>query len=182
MLKKVGTVVILAITTVLSASATRALAEPAWDQHYNYPPHPTGRTGIEKVFGKPCTLNARLNSLGWRAADDGKTYIIRYHKRLGGTDSSNLHPDVRMHHYMGDLDPQVRRGIWGYNCRKKRGGSEYSTHAYGIAVDINSAYEHLGHYHCHTVTTAIGKVWQGHGWRWGNTWGDCMHFQYASGY
>lgn len=27
---------------------------------------------------------------------------------------------------------------WGYNCRKITGGSGYSLHAYGIAVDINS--------------------------------------------
>lgn len=165
---------------VFAAGSGRALAD--WDQHYNYPPVPNGYSGIVSVFGAPCNGDANANALYWTAADNGVNYAVRYHRKLGGTRSSNLYPDVRFHVMYQGYDPRIYHGIWGYNCRYISGTTKYSTHAWGIAVDINSAYEHVNHYHCHTVPSGVGTIFKGHKWSWGFSWGDCMHFQYATGY
>lgn len=77
---------------------------------------------------------------------------------------------------------RVKRGIWGKDCRYIEGTTKVSTHAWGIAIDINSLYEHVGptHIHAHSVDAAVAGVFQQHGWTWGKVFGDAMHFQYAS--
>ncbi|MGH8990655.1 MAG: M15 family metallopeptidase [Acidimicrobiia bacterium] len=71
--------------------------------------------------------------------------------------------------------------MWGYYCKFKSGTSQYSTHAWGIAVDQNARYEHL-HCHVHTINNNVKNVWETHGWSWGLSFCDPMHFQYADGY
>lgn len=118
---------------------------------------------------------------------------MNFHKRLGGAPtpgwysgngglSTNLFYDVRGHIANNHWDDRVLKGIWGYSCRFIAGTNKWSTHAWGIAIDINSAYEHVGHYHNHTVDSQVANVFQTHGWTWGLAFGDAMHFQYATGY
>lgn len=164
------------------------------DKHYAYPAKPSGRAGIVSVFGQPCNAQVNDNRTDWIAQDDGVSYIVRYHLKLGGWGkyyggdispgvSTNLNNDVRGHIRNDHLYGQVTRGIYGYACRMKTGSTTaYSTHAWGIAVDISSAANPYGDYTCNTVTPEMAQRWNNHGWRWGNTFGDCMHFQYARDY
>jgi hypothetical protein len=162
------------------------------DLHRNYPPKPSGYSAIVAGFGNPgpgsnsgCKPNAdsRANKESWRAADNGTTYSVYYHRKLGGSLGSNV-PDIRGHIGNAHWDGYVRSGIWGHLCRKIAGSSKWSTHSWGIAVDQNARYEHVGpsHKHCHTVYPAVASTWTNHRWTHGVVFGDCMHFQYASGY
>ena len=161
------------------------------DHHYNYPSRPAGYTQIVNRFGQPCSANASAISMSWRAADTGTTYTFRFHKKLGGYPtemlsgkggtSTNLDNDVYGHIQNDHLQAYIEHGIYGYNCRLKRNGSEYSTHAFGIAIDVSSAEEYMG-----KCTSSVNRnhayVWQNHNWYWGLAFCDPMHFQYATGY
>lgn len=157
--------------------------DEAWKhQHAGYPAVPNGQSAIRATFGSPCSSDANANATFMFATDDQQPYRVNFHRKLGGTDSSNLDHDVTGHLAATKLDRHLRRGIWGYACRMKRGSStEYSVHAWGIAVDVNSAHEAQGE-PCHTIPAEFGAVWTDHRWAWGAKWKDCMHFQYATGY
>ena len=161
------------------------------DYHRNYPPRPYGYSEIVDVFGQPCGQRAYNNHSTWRAADNGVYYSFAFHKKLGGVgtafvndeggQSTNLDNDVRGHISNRHLDRYLQSGIWGYNCRYIRGSTSWSTHAWGIAIDVSAAYEPLGQ--CHSdVNHHHADIWRDHRWRWGLSWCDAMHFQYAAGY
>lgn len=171
---------VAAVAAVVLAAGGPAAAETG-DLHINYPPTPSGYAGIVQTFGQPCSDAAQQNVTTWRASDDGHPYPIRYHAKLGGAHSTNLH-DVIYHLYSQGYQGQIRSGIYAYACRKKRSSDQWSVHAWGVAFDISSRYEHFQHSHCHVLTSGFGSRWTSHRWRWGNAWSDCMHFQYASGY
>jgi hypothetical protein len=161
------------------------------DRHYNYPSRPDGYTQIVNRFGQPCNDNAKAIPMSWVAADNGVSYSFRFHKKLGGYPtelvrnkgglSTNLDNDVYGHINNDHLQPYVRHGIYGYACRLKRNGSTYSTHAFGIAVDVSSAEEYMG-----KCSSSVNKyhapIWKNHNWYWGLAFCDPMHFQYATGY
>ena len=87
-----------------------------------------------------------------------------------------------------DWDYRTRRADTGaYNCRQITGGTNYSLHAYGIAVDLNWSTNPYGR----TLVTdmAIGMIEAIEGirtaggvqvWRWGGRYSnnkDAMHFE-----
>ena len=196
--RSAGVVLALAIallTIAPSAGAWHFEAEGWRHQHYKYPPRPSGYNQIVSVFGQPCNGAVNDNRTNWVATDNGYSYPVYYHYKLGGWGthyggwgrydmSSNVNQDVRGHIRNDHLGDRIRSGIWGYNCRRISGSSKWSTHAWGIAIDINSAYEHVGssHKHCHTIPGSVSDRWKAHGWIHGWTFGDCMHFQYATNY
>ncbi|HEX9697540.1 MAG TPA: M15 family metallopeptidase [Actinomycetota bacterium] len=152
------------------------------DRHQGYPATPSGEAKLRATFGAPCNANANANSYLMVAQDDGKPYRVNFHKKLGGMSSSNLDNDIPGHMHKTGQDAKLKRGIWGYTCRMKRGStSKYSVHAWGVAVDINSAYETPGS-PCRTIPDGLGWIWTSHNWKWGKSWSDCMHFQYVSSY
>lgn len=151
------------------------------DQHRSYPGKPSGYQQIVNRFGEPCSARARANKMYWRAADTGDYYPVYFHRRLGGSRSSNLDNDVRGHIGNQHLDRYVKSGIWGYNCRYIGGTRKWSTHAWGIAVDVSSRREPNGQ--CYSrVNHNHAPIWKNHRWTWGKKWCDPMHFQYASNY
>jgi hypothetical protein len=161
------------------------------DEHVNYPSRPSGYTQIVNRFGQPCSAEANAISMKWQAADNGTTYSFRFHRKLGGRPtamvsdkggkSTNLDNDVYGHIQNAHLQPYVEHGIYGYACRAKRNGNEWSTHAFGIAIDVSSANEYMG-----KCTSSVNKnhasIWQNHGWYWGLAFCDPMHFQFATDY
>lgn len=162
------------------------------DRHLGYPERPSGYAQIVATFGPPCNADASANTMTWIAADDRVPYTFRFHRKLGGLPtemvtggtgtSTNLDNDVRGHVSNTHKDPWVLRGIWGYVCRYIRGTTVWSTHAWGIAIDVSSAHEHYpGHYHSHVNWNHSG-IWTRHGWYWGKNFGDAMHFQFADSY
>jgi hypothetical protein len=178
------------------ASANHFSTQYGWrDRHVRWPAVPNGYKAIVKTFGKPCNSAVHDNTTHWTTSDDGVSYELNYHSKLGGyggfyggtgstSRSSNLNNDVRGHIRNEHLGPSIRSGVWGYKCRYIAGTKKYSTHAWGIAVDIHARYEHVGsdHKHCHTVLAAVADIWKKHRWTHGVSFGDCMHFQYATGY
>ena len=178
------------------AAANHFYVEYGWrDRHVLWPTRPSGYNQIVATFGQPCNSAVDDNKTFWTTQDDGKSYALYYHSKLGGygkfyggtgatNRSSNLNNDVRGHIRNNHLGGAIKSGVWGYKCRYIAGTSKYSTHAWGIAVDQNARYEHVGsaHHHCHTVLAAVADIWKTHRWIHGINFGDCMHFQYAQDY
>jgi hypothetical protein len=167
-------------------------AKLGWrDWHYNYPATPKNYTQIVKRFGQPCNAKASAITMSWPAADNGVTYTFSFHKKLGGYPtemvvgqggkSTNLDNVVYGHIQNDHLIGYTRSGIWGYYCRYINGTTQWSTHAFGIAVDISASYEPQGQCSS-TVNTNFAFEFLNHGWRWGLDFCDPMHFQYAFGY
>lgn len=66
-----------------------------------------------------------------------------------------------------------------FNIRKKRGGFSASLHSWGIAVDINAAWNPFGK--PPRLSDGFVKCWKEAGFDWGGEWKrpDGMHFQLA---
>jgi hypothetical protein len=66
-----------------------------------------------------------------------------------------------------------------FNIRKKRGATSQSLHAWGIAIDINAAWNGFGKKP--TMSPELVKCFTDAGFDWGGTWSrpDGMHFQLA---
>ena len=64
-----------------------------------------------------------------------------------------------------------------FNIRKKRGLNSQSLHSWGIAIDINAAWNGLGK--IPTLSVGFVKCFTDAGFDWGGTWTrkDGMHFQ-----
>ena len=67
-----------------------------------------------------------------------------------------------------------------FNIRKKRGLSSMSLHSWGIAIDVNAAWNALGA--TPTLSAAFVKCFTDAGFEWGGNWTrkDGMHFQLKS--
>jgi hypothetical protein len=64
-----------------------------------------------------------------------------------------------------------------FNIRKKRGGSTFSLHSWGIAVDVNASTNKFGE--PPTLSKTFIKCFKDAGFDWGGEWRkpDGMHFQ-----
>jgi hypothetical protein len=67
-----------------------------------------------------------------------------------------------------------------FNIRKKRGLSSASLHSWGLAIDVNAAWNGLGKQP--TLSPGFVKCFTDNGFDWGGTWKrkDGMHFQLKS--
>ena len=67
-----------------------------------------------------------------------------------------------------------------FNIRKKRGLSSMSLHSWGLAVDVNAAWNQLGKQP--TLSAGFVKCFTDAGFDWGGIWTrrDGMHFQLKS--
>lgn len=86
-------------------------------------------------------------------------------------------------HSEPDLWAAVKTYGGAYNFRPKRAsGDELSTHAWGIAIDLNPGTNRMGT--PGDMSPGIVQVFEAHGFTWGGRWRnqDPMHFQAASGY
>jgi D-alanyl-D-alanine carboxypeptidase len=190
-------IAMLALFVFVASVFAGHLANAGWThRHSHYPAVPNGLAAINTTFGTKCTTSpsiSNFNRFTWSAWDDGFAYPVNFHKKLGGEavpnwylgnggGSTNLWWDVVGH--VTNEHQEVKSGIWGYICKKIDGTEVWSTHSWGIAVDINSAYEHIGsaHKHNHSIDPDTALILQQHGWTWGIVFGDAMHFQYATGY
>lgn len=170
-------------TTVVALSASSADAAP---------PKPNGLSQIIAAFGQACNSNARASAItfpysNWTDPNASNSFV--HHK-----DVSDL-VQVARWAYNADVEA-ARYGGGMYDCRKKRNSTEWSVHAWGIAVDVNTALNPQGVSCCWNGTGHDGadhgqfipNVWQSvqPGWTvnftWGKSWNDLHHLQYATGY
>jgi LysM repeat protein len=82
------------------------------------------------------------------------------------------------------LQAAVKTFGGGYAYRPKRGALKPSTHAWGIAIDLNPATNAMGT--AGDLDPRLVDLLEGFGFQWGGRWAgrgkDAMHFQYCSGY
>lgn len=71
-----------------------------------------------------------------------------------------------------------------YNYRRKRKSNGFSTHSWGIAVDLNAETNAMGTKG--DISPKLVQIFQDNGFKWGGDWTgkgcDPMHFQYCTGY
>jgi hypothetical protein len=112
---------------------------------------------------------------------------IQYHTYIARNVGHNVRSHIEAAHRNGAVD----YGVYGYNCRLIRGSTSWSTHAFGAAVDTNSARNPLGQSSWNgtgadgtNYGTYIPDTWKAHTFFWGIGWSrpDPMHFQYVTGY
>lgn len=161
---------------------------------------PRGIEEICEVYGDPYTLmggdgtmdppelvewESRLTTVPLPApitlsfAPLQKATRIRCHKSAAGPFASVF----RALHEERDLWDAVKTYGGCYSFRTKRAsGDELSTHAWGIAIDLNPATNRMGV--MGDMHPGIVQVFEAHGFTWGGRWRrpDGMHFQLASGY
>ncbi len=75
------------------------------------------------------------------------------------------------------LTAELRTWDGCFNIRKKRGGGTPSIHSWGLAIDINAAWNQFGK--VPTMSKALVQCFTDAGFDWGGTWAkpDGMHFQ-----
>ena len=67
-----------------------------------------------------------------------------------------------------------------FNIRNKRGASSASLHSWGVAIDVNAAWNPMGK--SPKLSAGFVKCFKDAGFDWGGDWGypDGMHFQLKS--
>lgn len=72
---------------------------------------------------------------------------------------------------------QIKTWDGCFNIRKKRGAASMSLHSWGLAIDINAAWNGFGRKP--TMSPELVKCFTDAGFTWGGTWKrpDGMHFQ-----
>jgi hypothetical protein len=71
----------------------------------------------------------------------------------------------------------------------KTGGTSWSVHSWGAAVDTNTIHNPFGQEHWNgrgsngkSFGRFLPRIWKDRGFYWGLNFNDPMHFQYVSGY
>ena len=181
---------------LVSPFAARAIVPSGWVHDHSsagIPARPSGYSAIVATFGQPCNSLANAARSYWpsQSARNVPGYIY-YHPYIDRDVSWN----IRDHVDFDGRDQAVDYGVYGYNCRYISGTTSWSTHAFGAAIDTNSARNPVGQ----SYWVGIGAdgvkygsylpgIWKGaypgHHFYWGlkfSTTPDPMHFQYATGY
>ena len=190
-------VVALAVACAVLAVPASAWAGHLWDWTHNHskeyiPYRPKGLAELKQHFGNACG----------KKADDARTWFphavarwvggyVIYHRRL----AKNVGYNIRTHISAVHKNNAIDYGVYGYNCRLKSGGTSYSVHAWGAAVDTNTARNPLGQGYWVGIGADgnkygkyIPNVWKGwnpgHRFYWGLHFSrpDPHHFQYVTGY
>ena len=148
------------------------------------PPRPYGLAGLKKVFGRRCNgkandARAYFPSAGGR----GKYGYVYYHSRMAKVVGHTILNRIKRKAKANDY------GVWGYACRMKTGGSSWSVHSWGAAIDTNTLRNPFGQRRWNgrgsngkPYRRFLPKIWMGRGFYWGLNFNDPMHFQYVSGY
>lgn len=148
------------------------------------PTVPNGLKAIIRVFGlpgNPETHSGRVKlpapmKLSWA---DQKVQSFACHKKLEG-----LFERVFQRIYNAGLWGEVSEFGGCYNDRSTRGGKKKSTHAWGIAVDLNPSKNAMGT--PGNMDEKVIAMFEEEGFHWGGRFSgrsrDPMHFQFATGY
>jgi hypothetical protein len=179
-----------------SAATTRsrvsATDDTSWGHDHSraaIPRRPVGRDGLRALLGKHCNTRAN-DGRAWfpSAAGRGVGGYVYFHERLARNVVHNVLGHIRYRHRKKAVD----YGVWGYACRLKTGGTSWSVHSWGAAIDTNTLRNPWGQkwwngrgsngrrYHKFLPT-----VWMNHNFYWGRYFSgtkDPMHFQYVTGY
>lgn len=145
---------------------------------------PHGRRQLNDTFGRRC--NRRANDArtwfpsAWGRKKGGYVY---YHSKLGRKIGRQV---IRR---VNNKPKAVDYGVWGYACRMKTGGTGWSVHSWGVAVDTNTLRNPYGRTYWNgrgsngrRYGRFLPRVWMDRNFYWGLNFNDPMHFQYVTGY
>lgn len=133
---------------------------------------PTGRAAIERTFGAAGTNQVTVQMA---AGPNGSTKSVTCHRLLASRFKA-VFDEIKalgLSHYIKSYD----------GCfvnRNKRGGSNPSTHAWGIAIDINASANPMGSSVTNAGQQKLAEVFNKYGFY--QLPNDLMHFQYCRGY
>jgi hypothetical protein len=186
---------IVACAIAVAPAAAHAVVVDGWVHDHSsdgIPPRPSGYTQLVQTFGQPCSDRANNSRSYWpsQSARNVPGYVY-YHPYI----ARDVGYNIRNHVSHDKRDKAVDYLVGGYNCRYIAGTTSWSTHAFGAAVDTNSARNPMGQ-DSWNGKGADGKdygrylpnVWHGvnpgHFFYWGIHWSrpDPMHFQYVTDY
>ena len=156
---------------------------------------PTGLTGIIETFGDvhPFVASDGSVSSHW-PAKILSTIELPMTMRLSWDHKVSVH-QLSCHKELKDVfssvfDQIVREGLANkvhtfggcYAFRPKRSAAQYSTHVWGIAIDLNPETNAMGT--PGDMDPEIVRVFAEHGFEWGGHFlrKDPMHFQFCRGY
>lgn len=121
------------------------------------------------------TLPAPLK-LGW---ENASVTVVSCHAEM-----ETVFAGVFAELYALGLWPSIKTYDGIYNPRQSRGSGKWSTHAWGIAIDLNASGNRMGR--PGNMPSGIVAVFEEAGFTWGGRWSgkslDPMHFQYARDY
>jgi hypothetical protein len=148
------------------------------------PPRPYGLSGLRLVFGEQCSSEANDGRAYFPSAGGrGSHGYVYFHSRLSNLIGNKVLSRIKVREKANDY------GVWGYACRMKTGGTSWSVHSWGAAVDTNTMRNPFGQTHWNgrgsngkPFGRFLPDIWKGRGFYWGLNFNDPMHFQYVSGY
>jgi hypothetical protein len=149
-------------------------------------PRPYGLKGLKRTFGKRCSSKANdARTYFPSAGGRGDAGYVYYHSKLARKVGNKIARSLKRHHRGGAVD----YGVWGYACRMKTGGTSWSVHSWGAAIDTNTLRNPYGARSWNGKGSNGKKygryypeLWMNNGFYWGLNFADPMHFQYVSGY
>src|SRR3954447_19382592 len=106
-------------------------------------PRPDGLAEIESTFGPVCGENSNGARSYWPSQDANGPGYVYYDTYIGKNVGGNIRNHVKFDH----KDEAVRWLVGGYNCRYISGTTSWSLHAWGAAIDTNSATSPVGQDH-----------------------------------
>jgi hypothetical protein len=148
------------------------------------PPRPYGLSGLRLVFGERCSPEANDGRAYFPSAGGRGSYgYVYFHSRLSNLIGNKVLSRIKARAKANDY------GVWGYSCRMKTGGTSWSVHSWGAAVDTNTIHNPFGQEHWNgrgsngnSFGRFLPRIWKDRGFYWGLNFNDPMHFQYVSGY
>jgi hypothetical protein len=157
------------------------------------PYRPRGLSQLINRFGEHCSDRAN-NARTWfpSAVDRNVGGYVYYHPYLARNVGWNIRGHVNSVHRDGAFD----YGVYGYACRLKRGGTTWSVHSWGAAIDTNTFRNPFGQTywngrgadgedHGRYLPDIFRGRYPGHRFYWGLNFSgtrDPHHFQYVTGY
>ncbi|RCK75783.1 MAG: N-acetylmuramoyl-L-alanine amidase [Candidatus Ozemobacter sibiricus] len=133
---------------------------------------PHGRAGIERVFGARGTNQITVSM---PAGPGGQMVAVTCHRLIAGRLKA-VFEEIKAR----GLSRYIKSFDGCFNNRNKRGGSSPSTHAWGIAVDLNASENPMGSSRMTEGQRQLAEVFRKYGFY--QLPNDPMHFQYCTGY
>jgi hypothetical protein len=160
-------------------------------------PHPPdknfdpGRVRFEPLFVamygdcKKNEVTRRMHAVAWLPRHQGGKVMIT---TANGADKALDAVSRELDGLPEGLIKYLKPSAGTYNCRAIAGSTARSMHAYGAAIDVNTAWSDYWRWAPHPAEPAwknripadIVRIFERHGFIWGGTWYhfDTMHFEY----
>lgn len=131
-----------------------------------------------RVFGEPNRAMESAHMVLWEVPQYIRDYVPTIPRKIYCNKQMVIPLEIAFLNIIGrDLEDQIKTWDGCFNIRKKRGLKSLSLHSWGIAIDINAAWNGLGKEP--QMSLELVDCFVGAGFDWGGYWKrkDGMHFQ-----